>query len=108
MAYTASTAIGANSMTGSLALPYYADFLRGNLYPSLYFRQMGTLITIPKGHGDKVRSSRWVTPVKISNGNAQLTGGRAGLAITAVVKHAEATAITPYTLCADNITGQAV
>jgi hypothetical protein len=40
---------------GHVIPPYYADFLRENLYPSLYFRQLGTLITIPRGTGDKVK-----------------------------------------------------
>jgi len=31
MAWTPSAYIGANTMTGSLALPYYAPFMRENL-----------------------------------------------------------------------------
>jgi len=101
-----STSIGAGGMTGSLALPYYTPFLRENLYPSLYYRQLGTLITIPRGHGSKVRSSRWMTPFVISKGNATLTGGKGGYMLTAVGTLTETTVITPYALCANNITGQ--
>lgn len=43
--------------------PYYADFFRDNLYPSLYHRQLGTQVVIPRGYGDKVKIPRWQSPI---------------------------------------------
>jgi N4-gp56 family major capsid protein len=74
--------------------------MQENLYGSLYWRQLGTQVTIPRGHQDKVKLSRWNTPITITNGQAALNAN------TAIVKHAEATAISTFGLCATNITGQ--
>lgn len=85
---------------GSLTPPYYADFMRENLYGNLYWRQIGTLVTIPRGHGTKAKISRWDTPVTISAGRLKTVP-----AVTAIVKHTEDTAITVYGLSAEDITG---
>lgn len=74
--------------------------MRENLYGSLYMRQLGTLVTIPKGHGTKAKISKWQTSLAISNGNLQLA------ATTAIGMHAEATAISVFGLCANDITAE--
>ena len=86
---------------GHMVPPYYANFLRENLYGNLYWRQMGTLITIPAGHGTTARISRWQTPLKITDGQMDLSAS-----ITAVSQFAEETAITVQRLCANSITGE--
>lgn len=99
---TTTTYVGGTG--GHIIPPYYADFLRENLYPSLYFRQLGTLITIPRGTGDKVKIPRWQTPVKTSGFVAAVSGP-----ITAVTQSVtEGNIITPATLCAQDISGQVV
>jgi N4-gp56 family major capsid protein len=75
--------------------------MRENLYGNLYWRQLGTLVTIPRGHGTKAKISRWDTPVTITNGALGIDGG-----VSAVSKHAEGTAITLKGLCAEDITGE--
>jgi hypothetical protein len=40
---TLSTWTPAGPTGGSLQPPYYADFMRENLYGSLFWRQLGTL-----------------------------------------------------------------
>ncbi len=99
--YTASTWTPGGPTGGSLQPPYYADFMRENLYGNLYLRQLGTLVTIPRGRGTKAKISRWDTPVVITDGAAGLDG-----AVTAIVQHAEATAISLFGLCAEDITGE--
>lgn len=87
---------------GHITPPYYADFMRENLYPSLYFRQLGTLVTIPRANGDKVKIPRWQSPITNTNGVTGLTG-----ALTAVTENVTEgdTALTPGILCAESITG---
>lgn len=85
--------------------PYYADFLREQLYPSLYFRQLGTLVSIPRANGEKVRIPRWQTPLLTSLGNTKISGGMARTAMTAILSAAEGDIITPGILCAESITG---
>lgn len=102
MAVTTSTLLGGPG--SSVIPPYYADFLRENLYPSLYFRQLGTKVTVPRGYGDKVKIPRWQTPIKTTSSQAAITGSHS--AVTRNVT--EGSAITPKTLCAENITGQTI
>jgi len=89
--------------------PYYADFMRENLFPNLYMRQLGTLVTIPRGYGDKVKIPRWDTPVitavsGASAGYATVDGG-----VTAISEApTEGTAITPKGLSAESITGSVI
>jgi N4-gp56 family major capsid protein len=52
---------------GSIIPPYYADFMRENLWPNLYFRQLGTQTTIPRHTGDKVKIPKWDSPLSFSN-----------------------------------------
>ena len=102
MAFQTSAGVGGSG--GHVTPPYYSDFLRENLYPSLHFRQLGTQVTIPRGYGDKVKIPRWASPVTNSSGGAQLSSGGA---VTAVVfNFAEASAGNLGVLCAENITGQ--
>lgn len=50
---------------GSNMVPFYwADFLRDNLFPHMYFRQLGTKVTIPQGYGNTVKIPRWKTAVR--------------------------------------------
>jgi N4-gp56 family major capsid protein len=102
MATTKTSFLGGTG--GHVIPPYYADFLRENLYPSLYTRQLGTLVTIPRGTGDKVKIPRWQTPVKTSAFVATVSGS-----ISAVTTNVtEGSVITPGTLCAQSITGAVV
>lgn len=88
---------------GHVIPPYYADFVRENLYPSLYMRQLGTLVTIPRGTGDKVKIPRWQTPVKTSGFVAQVSAS-----ISAISARPEGTTVTPAALCAQDITGTVI
>lgn len=89
---------------GHVTPPYYADFLRENLYPSAYFRQLGTQVTIPRGYGDRVKIPRWDTPIVTSTtGQGQLDS-----AVSAIEETTEGTAITPHTLSAESITGSVI
>lgn len=53
---------------GSIIPPFYSDFVRENLWPSLYMRQLGTRVTIPRNYGDKVKIPRWESPLSITRG----------------------------------------
>jgi N4-gp56 family major capsid protein len=83
--------------------PYYADFLRDNLYPNLYFRQLGTMVTVPRGYGDQIRIPRWQTPVVINAQQSSISGH-----LSAISARAEGGGITPQQLCAESITGAVV
>jgi N4-gp56 family major capsid protein len=85
--------------------PYYADFLREQLYPSLYFRQLGTLVSIPRANGEKVRIPRWQTPILNKLGVTYISTGAARTALTAITAVSEGNIITPGILCAESITG---
>lgn len=105
--YTPSTWVAAGPTGGSLQPPYYADFMRENLYGSLFWRQLGTLVTIPRGHGTKAKIARWDTPVIIGAESA----GQAGqlvmdMSVTAIKQHAEGIAVNTFGLCANDITGE--
>jgi N4-gp56 family major capsid protein len=70
----------------------------------LYFRQLGTKVTVPRGYGDKVKIPRWQTPIKTTSSQAAITGSHS--AVTRGVT--EGTVITPKSLCAENITGSTI
>lgn len=91
--------------TSHVIPPYYADFLREQLYPSLYFRQLGTLVTIPRANGEKVRIPRWQTPIVTKNGITQISAGSLAIQLTAISARSEGNIITPGVLCAESITG---
>ena len=104
--YTASTAIGApaagSNAPGHMVPPYFAKFLRENLYGNIYWRQLGTLVTIPQGHGTTARISRWQTPVKITNGQMAIS-----TSVSAITEFfTEGTPVPVTRLCAQSITGQ--
>lgn len=46
---------------------FWADSLRQALYPSMFWRQLGTLAPIPRWNGDKIKLPRY-TPVIVSAG----------------------------------------
>jgi len=92
---------GAAGVATHVIPPYYADFLRDNLYPNLYFRQLGTQVTVPRGYGDTVRIPRWQTPIKTSGSVAAISGS-----ISAIEPITEGTSVTVQSLCAQSITGQ--
>lgn len=103
MAYTFAGTGTVGGQAGHVIPPYYSDFLRSNLYPSLFFRQLGTQVTIPRGSGMKVKIPRWQTPVKHSSGVANISGA----ALTAVNEQVtEGSTITAVGLSAQDITGQ--
>jgi N4-gp56 family major capsid protein len=80
--------------------------MRANLYPNLYFRQLGTLVTIPKGSGDKVKIPRWDSPIieATAKGYTTLDG-----ALTAVNQNvSEGTTITPKSFAAEFISGSVI
>ena len=105
-AYAQSTFTPAGPTGGSLQPPYYADFMRENLYGSLFWRQLGTLVTIPKGHGTKAKISKWDTPVVIGAESAGQAGQLVIQGLSAISQHAEGTVIETFGLCASDITGQ--
>jgi N4-gp56 family major capsid protein len=81
------------------------------LYPNLYFRQLGTKLTIPQGYGDKVKIPRWQTPVL--NNSSGASAGMATLtsSLTAVGQISESSAgasVVAKTLGAEDITGSVV
>lgn len=90
---------------GSIIPPYYSDFVRENLWPSLYFRQLGTRVTIPRHYGDKVKIPRWESPLSTSDG---VTGRNAS--VSAITSQTEAPIGGPgyelRGLSADFISGQ--
>jgi N4-gp56 family major capsid protein len=88
--------------------PYYADFLREQLYPSLYFRQLGTLVSIPRANGEKVRIPRWQTPLLNTKGQTIISAGMARSAMTVITAVSEGNIITPGVLCAESITGKVI
>jgi N4-gp56 family major capsid protein len=78
VAATTQASTGFNT-GGAVVPPYYTDFMRQNLWPSLYFRQLGTLITIPKGTGDKVKIPRWQSPLSTSRGVTTINGANTAI-----------------------------
>lgn len=107
--YTTTTVVGGNA--GPVIPPFYSDFLRANLYPNLYFRQLGTKLTIPQGYGDKVKIPRWETPVV--NHSTTASAGMATLtsSLTAIAQISESSAgatVVAKTLGAEDITGSVV
>ena len=68
---------------GSNMVPnFWADFLRDQLFPQLYFRQLGTKVVVPPGYGNTIKIPRWKTAIKQSAtwaGTTDLSG-----ALTAV------------------------
>ena len=96
-----TTSAWAGAVTGRhLAPPYYADFMISRLYGHLYNRQLGTLITIPRGRGSKVRISRWQSPVVSVGGTMQVTSTSAVGFLT------EGTSPTNVALSSESITGE--
>ncbi len=107
MTYTAmGYLLNGGSIPGSGVVPaYFADFLRSNLFPMLYIRQLLTRVTIPRGYGDSVKIPNWKSPYKPGTATATLTGS----GITAISSSSEFTAaVTPAGLCADSISGSVI
>jgi len=107
----ATTFQGANP-TGARQIPFYwADFVRKNLYPNLYFRQLGTQTTIPRAFGDTVKIPRWGTPVQHKNARAVVSANVAGRGAPSAFYIASGTsnertaAISAAGLTATNISG---
>ena len=114
MAFTGAYSIGATAgalgspAAGSKVVPlYWADFVRSNLYTSLYFRQLGTKVTIPRGMGDAVKIPRWKTVFQTTgHGRQAITGGKSGTMLTAIGVTGEATTVvTPQAMDAESISG---
>lgn len=108
-AYTGTSTVGGQ---GSHVIPpYYADFMRENLWPNMYFRQIGNRVVIPRGTGQKVRIPKWDSPLSITAG---VTGVGANSAICAGIQGAidGDNGATPWayskSLSASSITGQVV
>ncbi len=87
---------------GDVTPPFYADFLRDNLYPNLYFRQLGTQVTIRRGYGDKIKIPRWDSPVDVNSGTAGLVNS--ATAITETITAGKV--IETFALSSQSITGQ--
>lgn len=102
-----SNMAGLGGVGGSIIPPFYADFLRDNLYAQLYFRQLGTKVTIPRGYGDKVKIPRWQTPMHTQNGLMQISAG-AGVSAAVTEAVAEGTLINVLAMSAEDITGVVV
>jgi len=70
---------------GSGMVPnYWADFLRDNLFPNLYFRQFGTRVAVPQGNGNTVKIPRWKTTIKPGATTASTTFGTHGISAMTV------------------------
>ena len=102
MAFTEVTTMSTvGGVSGPVIPPFYSDFLRENLYPNLYIRQLGTAVTIPQGYGDRIKIPRWENPITHTGGQAGLAG-----AVTAVQGMTEGTVISSFSnLSAEFITG---
>ena len=63
--------LGAVAGTGMRPI-VWADFVRLNLLPALYIRQLLTRVPIPRANGDTIKISRWATPLRyVNNGVRQ-------------------------------------
>ncbi len=113
MPFTTSTNLGGPG--GSLVVPpFWVDFMRGNLYPSLYFRQLGTQITIPRGYGSAAKIPRWKSPFTITgatsvSGTAGLSAGKAPTAVkVSLTEGSVFNAASARALCAESISGATI
>src|SRR3990172_4906614 len=99
---------------GSLIIPpYWADFMRANLYPSLYFRQLLTKLMIPRGYGSSVRIPRWKSPFKVDSlGQTVLSGAKMTTAVYALTSSSTQEGTPSYLtargLCAEFISGSTI
>jgi len=111
MAFTGSAGLGSGTFTaasGGKVIPYYwSDFVRSNLYASLYFRQLGTKVTIPRGMGDSVKIPRWSTVFHRASARGTYgVSGTKGNMVTAIKVTAErVTPVTPSVMDAESISG---
>lgn len=81
---------------------YYADFLRANLFANLYWRQFGTLLTIPRGFNTSIKIPRWQTPLETSSGYVSRVNS-----LTAIGLLTEGTTPSESTpLCSSILSGQ--
>lgn len=93
----ASNTMSTMGPVGSGLVPnYWADFLRGNLFPHQYFRQLGEKITIPNGNGNTVKIPRFRSAVKnaLNPGQTTLSAAAGGEVMSAVGHMTEGTAPT--------------
>ena len=103
--WTAQSHVGMGSGE-HVAPPFYADFLRDNLYPNLYFRQLGTQVTIARGYSDKVKIPRWSTPMSSIAGALTGVASRLGTDVSAIqTVSTDGTIISTFGLSAEDITG---
>lgn len=106
MAFQSAGTMGAAyPVSGSKIFPvYFADFLRSNLYSSLFFRQLGTKVTIPRSMGDSVKIPRWKSGFKTVTGRTTISSGRQHSAVS-ISSERYSLGFTPYGLCAESISG---
>lgn len=104
VAATTTSSTGFNT-GGAVVPPFYTDFMRENLWPSLYFRQLGTLITIPKGTGDKVKIPRWQSPLTTSRGVTTVNVSNTAIRQSVTEGDAAATHLALKGFAADFISG---
>jgi len=92
---------------GSKLIPqYWADFMRVNLFPTCHFRQFGTKVLIPRGHGSSVKIPRWKNIFAISGGSAVLSAGRQMTAVKEGLTEGNVwTDACAKALCAESICG---
>lgn len=104
--YTGASYLGGS---GSKMIPlYWSDFVRSNLYTSMYMRQLGTKVTIPRGMGDAVKIPRWKSVFKTLSGRTKISAAKLSAAFTNVSGIAEVlnnTTVIPQALCAEFISG---
>lgn len=71
---------------------------------NLYFRQLGTQVTVPRGYGDKIKIPRWDSPITSTNGQSSIDG-----TVSAVIQSlGEGGFVSAHGLSAADITGQVV
>lgn len=82
--------------------------MRENLYASLYHRQLGTLVVIPRGTGTRAKIPRWGTAMKTGGGGVNFVYAVSAGGMSAISARAEGTTVTPTSLSAQFITGDVV
>jgi len=101
MAITTSTSAGGLGGPGGPLIPkFYADFMRDRLWSSLYFRQLGTEVTVPRGY-ETVKIPRWKSPYFI---RSSYPNPSATTYATVTTVH-ESASITTGLISAESISG---
>lgn len=105
MAYTTPTTVG--NQGGPVIKPFYSDWMRANLYPTVHMRQLGKRVEVPDGYGLEVTIPRWGSPITNTNGVTGLASGTdtdATIAERTLVS--DTSTVTPKTMDAASLKGE--